>query len=232
MTMLPDFGDTFTGMFEDPELLSGLGLQAAGTIMRARALRDAQAKQAALIAQNRARQTTLQGEIDQRLAQSTAAMTRPAQEQSRQQIESDMAARFTPQRVDGSAEYVPGNPGAPAVVKTTIDKRIAEGAEKGRQYAGASAKLASYGQQNQKNAIALNRGGLDMGQTADFMRGNDTILPYQLQGVNTKLATSPLAIGSDIANGLGGLAMSYALTRPDPARMPLKTRILLGGRDP
>lgn len=199
----------------DPAFLTGLGAQMAGTYLRAQANKKIIDQQDMLMALHRQKQAQLQAEADANINNITPTMTREAQDASRQQQQQRLEQSYQPTK-DMAGEYLPDNPGAPEVVKSDLARQISEAVAKGKNYAKASARLNSYGQQNLNNNIALGRNAQDMSMLGGFSQGQSAVLPYQLQGAQR--AGRGMNVASDIFNGAGQLATIYGLTRPKPAQ--------------
>jgi hypothetical protein len=216
------FEDLFSGIGDfigdNPALVGGLASQIVGTILKARARDKVTSRQSALLRAHQERMRALQAEADAHMAQTIPQFTRPAQDAARANVQAKLEQSLTPAPTT-EAEFVPGNPGAPAVVKTELARQMTDAIRKGRQHAKNTAALSAYGDQDVLNGITLNRNSQNVGRVADFARGTSGLLPTQLE--LAKGAGRGMTTAADIANGLGALGVGYALTRPDPSRISL-----------
>lgn len=212
-----DFMPDFAG---DPALWTGIAGQIAGTALKARANRRVIDEQNARMAAYMQRQRALQAEAQAATAVPMQQMTAPNQEAARAQIAAQQEQAYLPTNT-AEAEYIPANPGKPAVVQSDLARQMTDAIRKGRENAKALAGVTSYGRQSIDNNIMLNRSGQDVGRTLDFAQGNSSILPYQMQGAQR--AGRGLNMASDIANGIGQVGILASLTkqRAKPKKAPI-----------
>lgn len=208
-----DIADLLGKLFEDEgaAITTGLISQAIGTAARAHGSRRVTKEQDRLMAEEMARQNTYQRRNDETINALLPQFTAPATEAARQ----DLAAKYrsyvnSTLPGDKSGDYVIPS-GAPQVVKDNMTRELEKGRAAGKQTADAMADLSSYGGVDVRNAARTTDAGREIGMTNAASARSSNILPLEMQAAYRK--ATPYNLTSDIANGLGSLAIMGAATR-------------------
>lgn len=163
----------------------------------------------------RQRQSAIGEKVKARMEQELQNQARPQQEQ---QLEKDVQTReaaYAP--AAGTGDYV-ASPSAPKEVRSDMAVRMVDALKRGRQQAGALAKLGARSDQAFDNNLALAHSAQDLNTFGGFSRGSSAVLPYELQGANGK--GDSWRTVADVANAVAMGSMYYNMAgagTPPPA---------------
>lgn len=167
---------------------------------RNKVLRETNARNAALGAQNR---SAFAQRISEMAPENTAAALDTAQTDRGTALESAIAP---------AAIEAPAVSDEPAIIKSDLGKRLAETMAKSKAQAGALGKIGGYGAQLQDQAITDAGLGRSINTNNNFVAGNARIMPY-LQDYAEYGATKPSSGLGQIISALGQMAGSAAGAR-------------------
>ena len=217
-----DLSDLFSGWLSDESNAIPLALaaQGVGTYLKGAGSRKVLNTQNARMAAEAARQKKFQAQSDASVAAALPQFSAPAQEAARQALAQkyrDYVSSTLPG--DHSADYITPS-SAPAEVKDNLAVNLAKGVRAAQQTAGALANLDSYGGQDVRNQATATGLGRDIALNQRASQKSSDILPLELQTSYRK--SIPYNIGSDIANGIGTVALlnSLAPKKRTPAALP------------
>lgn len=128
------------------------------------------------------RQNELGDEARARLAQVLESQSRPSIEQDIEQATSERQRKFAEAVPPDAADEYIVNPSAPQEVRSEMAREMVDALARGRQRAGALAKLGGRSDAALGTNIALTRSGQDLGRIGGFSRGSSAVLPIELQG--------------------------------------------------
>lgn len=222
--MFEDIATSLGDFFNDNGMAVGVGLQAAGTLARKRALDKIRAEQERKRAEEAARQRVFRQQIDAQNAALLPQFTREASEAQRKGIAQQYEQYMQPTMASTDVgDYSAGVASAPKEVRERAERELAGAKKKGEAYTKAAANLSSYGGLDVAQRGALSRASNDIGRTVNASRSSAALLPYDLQKAYDK--GRGLMNASDIANGLGSVSFLFGATaprraQPKPAPVP------------
>lgn len=196
---------------EDNAIPIALGAQGVGTYLRAMGNRKVANTQNSKIAEELARQHQFQARNDATVAATLPKFAPGAQEASRQAL-AEKYRNYVSATLPGdhSADYVTPS-GAPTEVNDRMAAQLAKGVRAAQDSAKSMADLSSYGGMDVRNRADLMGAGRDIGMTNRASANSSSILPQELQVAYRK--GIPFNLGSDIANGVGSIAMLNGITQ-------------------
>ena len=196
------------GMFASP--MAGMLMQGLGTMLQMQAARKAEAQRAEYLRLNRDRNRKLEDEAALSIGESTESFDREKLDPELQEESSDLAGMYQentapiPMPVNNMA-------GVPRVIAEEMTKDFAAANAFNEQQNAALGELNSFGNYLQSTLNPqLAKSAADSGLVGNFMRGNSSVLPAELEAAN-QMAFSPLA---QLLTGAGKTATSYGLYSP------------------
>lgn len=197
-------------------VIAALASLAVGTFARQQQMKKIKSEQQSRVNAETMRQRGIDRERQAALDNALPKFDRASQEERQGDIAENLEQYLRPAaRPAPDGEYVAENPGVPVEIKERQARVLHDSLLKGRDYAKRLAQVSAFGRLGFDNSRDMNRAGESIGRLNTQSERSSAILPLELQAAQS--AGDKYALISDIANGVGQIAMMYSLGGGAPA---------------
>lgn len=198
---------------------------AASTAVRELGNRRVRKEQRQLASAETDRQRRFGEQSRAKLAETTPQFDTQAQLAARGQETARWEQALNPLVTTDAIGETPVGSSDPVEVKTEAARQLAKSLTRGKDQVRAAAQMGAYGDTQQANQFTLGRAGQELGRIADFSRGSQDVLDFEMLGAQEK--ADPYNLASDVIGSLGDLYGLYAITGP-PKPKTVRTRASFG----